>query len=441
MGILDRFIKKEIIEVEKKVLADNITQEYHQNLLASATSYMKTKEEVIKDYTSKSKKVNTYADSVEKKTIYDWRSALISARDIKNPNRYWLQDLFAELRLDPFLDSVVTYQKNKLTHIKRYVEDQNGILDEKASKLFNSPWFDQVIGSYVEATLQGFDLSEIDKIIKRKGEFTIDRIEQIPPKNVIPEQQKIKKDAYSNTSGLIDYSNDDYLIEIIINNNRNLGILSKLAPYLIWKKLAMASWSSWVEDFSQPSMIIKSVIKNTDKEAELLASLEDIGSSLKMVLDQNDEFELVQPITNDVYLSFQQLISQVDDVISNEIVGGSLLFKNDGGGSYNLGSIHDSISQLKTLADLKDIEKYVNQFLITKLQRLGLLENKDYNFYFTPEEFLTLGARAEIDARLFPYIIPTKEYIEETYKVPVQDIKVGSKDKIYGEKEDDESTE
>ena len=78
---------------------------------------------------------------------------------------------------------------------------------------------------------------------------------------------------------------------------------------------------------------------------------------------------------------------------------------------------------MKTIADLKSIEKYVNHYLIDKVKRLGLLENKEYNFYFTPEEFLTLGARAEIDARILPYANFTKEYLENTYKVKIDSMK------------------
>ena len=423
MGLLDIFKRTEIVEVEKPTLLDSETQRSLTQLNNMATSYMKSKQDIIEQHKTYSNKVNQQADYVTKKTIKDWRTSLISARDIDKPNRYWLLDLYAELRLDPFLDAVVTFQKNKLTHIKRYMEDQNGNVDDKATKLFNEPWFDQVISGYVESALQGFDLLEINQIVLKKGMLTIDRLDEVPSKNVIPEFQLIKKDGYSYTSGTMPYANNDYIIEIINDNNRNLGILNKLAPYILWKKLSLSSWSNFIEDFGSPSMVIKTPIKNTDAEDELLASLENIGSSLKMVLDQNDDFELVQPDSNDVYQSFKEMIQQTDNVISNEIIEGTLLFQNGDGGSYNLSSTHESVSQLKTLADLKSIEKFVNQFLIPKLQRLGVLDNNEYNFYFTPEEFLTMSARAEIDARILPYVNMTKDYLEDTYKVKIESMK------------------
>ena len=423
MSFLDKIFKPKVKVIKEPTLADVETQHDYRQLLNTATSYIKSKEEVVEAFKSKSRKLNQYADTTTKKTIQDWRLALQAARDYANPNRYLLFDLFAELRLDPFLDSVVSYQKNKLTHIRRTVTDDKGNVDEVATKVFNSSWFDTLINGFVESQLNGFKVFEINQIVKNKGIWTIDRLNAVNDKHVLPEFQKIKVDAVSNNSQLLSYANDDYVIEIVNNDNRDLGKLSKLAPYMLWKKLAYQSWSNFIEDFSSPSMIIKTPVKNTDKENELLSTLENIGSSLKMVLDEHDDFQLVQPDNTDVYKVFQEMIKQVDDAIANEIVGGTLLFRNGGGGSYNLGSIQQSVSELKTAADLREIEKYTNQFLFQKLINFGVLKNSEYYLHFDPQEYISVTAKSEIIRGLAPFYDLDVDFVNDYLKVKINGAK------------------
>jgi phage gp29-like protein len=146
-----------------------------------------------------------------------------------------------------------------------------------------------------------------------------------------------------------------------------------------------------------------------------------MGQAIKMVMDTNDEFEYIQPNNQDVYQTFKELIQMVNDAISNEIVGGTLLFSGGQGGSYSLSNTHEAVSSLKTKADLKDIERFVNTFLIPQLRRLGLVPNKECYFEFQYEEYLTMGARSSIDAQLLPYYKFSKEYIEQTYKVKIDE--------------------
>jgi len=425
MNRLNRFFnvfKPEVVEKEviKETLVDLSTQASYRQMMNVATTYIDKKTEVLDGQASLRKKLIEYSDNTTKKTIQDWRWSLTSARDINRPNRYDLLDLFVELRLDPFLDSVVNFQKSKLTSINRLVRDENGkeLVDE--TKLFNGAWFDQIISAYVDATLQGFNVLEIDSIIKDRGLFTINKITTIPSKNVIPEKQLIKQNQYSD-SITYSYDGNDYIIEIIIDNNRNLGILSKLAPYLIYKKLAVNSWALFTENYSIPGLIIKTPIQNPDKELQLMNQLDNMGQAIKMVMDTNDEFEYLQPNSQDVYQTFKELIQMVNDQISNQVIGGTLLFSGGQGGSYALSNTHESVSALKTKADLKDIERFVNTYLIPQLKRLGLLKNENISFEFQYEEYLTMASRAEIDARMMPFYTFDKDYLEKTYKIKLDD--------------------
>ena len=156
---LFRPFKKKIEYIEKPVLLSNKNQEVIHQSMELVKAYVTTKNEIVKKQQSKIDGLDQYSDSVCTKTILDWRNALESARDIKKPNRYDLIDLYAELKLDAFLDSAVNIQKAMLKSIERQAK-VNGENDDTYTKLFNSYWYDLIMDGYVEADLKAFLFSK-----------------------------------------------------------------------------------------------------------------------------------------------------------------------------------------------------------------------------------------------------------------------------------------
>jgi len=80
-------------------------------------------------------------------------------------------DLYAEMRLDPFLDAVTTFQKNKLTHIKRYVENENGDVQVKIQINPNS--FRMPLGQYTAKLVIGYQDGETMKTLVSSTDFWV----------------------------------------------------------------------------------------------------------------------------------------------------------------------------------------------------------------------------------------------------------------------------
>ena len=416
---LFRPFKKKVEYVEKPVLLNNKNQEIIHQSMELVKAYVVTKNEIIKKQQNKINDLDQYADSVCTKTVLDWRNALYSARDIKKPNRFELLDLFAELKLDAFLDAAVNIQKAMLKSIERQAKI-DGVVDEKYTQLFNSYWYDTIMDGYVEADLQGFSVYEIQSIVKDGDIWNIGDLVQVPSKHVVPEYQSIKKQPYDYTVGDYSYANNDYIIEIIVENNRNLGKLSKLAPLLIYKKLAWGQWSQFLESYGIPSMVVKSPIKNTDKEVEFMEQLEELGGAIKMLLDSNDDVSFLQPNSTDAYQTFVQLINTCDETVANMVIGGSTLMKTGNNGSYALSSNQMDITILKRKNDLKLIERFTNNTLIPKLKRLGIIPiDLNIKFEFGDVEQLTRAEQIEIDSRLMQYYDMDIPYLNKKYNTTI----------------------
>jgi hypothetical protein len=423
---LFRPFKKKIEYIEKPVLLSNKNQEVIHQSMELVKAYVTTKNEIVKKQQSKIDGLDQYSDSVCTKTILDWRNALESARDIKKPNRYDLIDLYAELKLDAFLDSAVNIQKAMLKSIERQAK-VNGENDDTYTKLFNSYWYDLIMDGYVEADLQGFSVFEIQNIVKDGEIWNIGDMVQVPSKHIVPEYSAIKTKPWDYTMGDYSYVNNDYIIEIIVENNRNLGKLSKLAPLLIYKKLAWGQWSQFLESYGIPSMVVKSAIKNTDKEVEFMEQLEELGGAIKMLLDTNDDVSFLQPSSTDAYQTFVQLINTCDETVANEIIGGSSLLKTGNNGSYALSNNHMGITVLKRKNDLKLIERFTNNTLIPQLKRLGIIPmDLDIKFEFGDVEQLTRAEQIEIDSRLLQYMDLNIDYLERKYNTKIDKYRDGS---------------
>lgn len=409
------YYETEEVEQTNENIEEQESIAHYRNVL---TTYIEKRGSIIQQHSQAIKKLTQYEDSLAKKTILSWRQGLQSAKMIDYPNRWELLDLYVELRYDPFLDSLISFQKNKLKSISRRVKNADGSLNDNYTKLFNDAWMDQLISGFVESQLNGFHIFEIDEIIEMRGIYTINRLNDVPDKNVIPEFQELKKLQYS-TKGDYNYKNNKWVIELIYDNNRNLGILSRLAPYLLYKTLSMKSWAVFIEKYGLPGIIMKTPIVDKAKKNELSEQIKSIASEFSAILEKEDDLQLLEPSNVDAYKTFKEMIELVDRTAANEIIGGSLLFTGtQEGGSYALSKSHEDVSDMRTKSDLKEIERYVNSFLLSKLKKLGVIKpDADIYFEFNYEEYISQTTRAAMIAQLAPFASFNWDKVEKEMKI------------------------
>jgi len=248
-------------------------------------------------------------------------------------------------------------------------------------------------------------------------------LEMIPRQHVTPETHQFfsnKDEARTSENGEnsngVDYTLPayyNYLLEIIIDNRDNLGLMKQLTPLVLWKKSALQNWSEFGERFGLPLQIARTESVRPENRQEIATWLDQIGAAGYGVFDKQTELEFVQTSSTDAYNIFMQLIELLNKEMSKLVLGSTMVV--DGGASYSQSQTHQNQTDIKTASDLKMIEFLVNDEIIPKFQTIGLLP-VDVKFHFDNTEKLKMLERISIDNQLLAqgYRL-SEDYLRTTY--------------------------
>jgi hypothetical protein len=373
-----------------------------------------------------------------RQTINTWRNNLLRAEAIENPDRYYLYKTYQDILIDNHLSGIIELKKDRVKSTPFTIYDQSEEQDLDAYKFFNSQWFYQIIDIAIDSIMWGHSLIQF-QIENKKI-----KIETVPRRFVIPEFHSYVKDVNDRLSqkNYIDYTQakfNPYLFEIIVNDNRNLGLLSKLAPYALWKKMALTGWAEYSEIFGVPLRVAKTTSVRPEDRDKLLDWLKDLGQAGYAVFDQDQSVEIIENTKSDAYNVYKELINMCNSEMSKLILGSTMT--TDDGSSYSQSNIHNLQTDMKTAADLRFIEWVMNDEVIPKLENVGLIP-VGLRFCFDSSERMSINDKIKIDDILLKGGFQlTQEYIEETYNVELEDFIKMSKGSYFTPVEDIEKTQ
>lgn len=199
------------------------------------------------------------AETMQVKSLEDWKLAVLMATNQYSPNRLFLHRLYQNLKLDNHLVSVI---ESRILHSQRsnfkIVNDKKEE-NEDLSWLFQRTWFEDFIATALWSKFEGTKLIEIF-VTNEAGE--LEEISEIPSSNFNIVKGIITKENGEETGW--DYRSGKYAnFYIQVGKDRDLGILAQMAPIILAKKLAMGSWLDFVEKYGIPPLFI-----TTDREDE-----------------------------------------------------------------------------------------------------------------------------------------------------------------------------
>ena len=112
----------------------------------------------------------------------------------------------------------------------------------------------------------------------------------------------------------------------------------------------------------------------------------------------------------------------MNNEINSIILGATEITSGGSGGSEARANIHQIQSNHKTAADIRFIKNNINNVLIPKLIKLGVMPS-GLKFKFDFNEVLSMQDRIKIDQILLGSYKLSKEYIERTYGVELEEVK------------------
>ena len=347
-----------------------------------------------------------------------YKTGVSVAENVLNPQRYMLYQVYQGVVLDAHLSACIEQRKNLILSKKFKVVNSNGDVDETKTELLNKKWFYDFNSNALDSMYWGHSLIQFGDLVK--DEFL--NIELVPRQFVKPETHIVTK-TWSDISG-IDYLEDPYRNWCIgVGQPKDLGLLLKASPLIIWKKNALGAWAEFQNIFGVPARIGKTNLKDGQTFQNMVDMLANWGLSQYGVFGKDDIVELIESSNSDAFEVFDKMIERVNSEIAKLILGQT--GTTDAKSYVGAAEVHERVLENYEERDEQFIESVHNYQLVPFLQRFGLLSEGDYIECDDAEE-LTDIERNKLVIELLKtgkYTIPA-EYITEELGIPVEDVEV-----------------
>lgn len=307
--------------------------------------------------------------------ILSWREAIQEAENAWYPQRVKMQRLFSDTILNGHVEACI--QKRRDLTLLRDFRFMNGeVENEDMTDFFKTQWFFNFLSYSIDALYFGYSLIALNDI--KDNKFPDLRI--IKRWNVSPDRFNVTTLQYQITGAPFleePYVNWHCYVEtpneIGVGYCGN-GLLYKVGIYEIFCRNLLGFNGDFVEMYSQPYRVGKTMKTTETERAELERALQMMGSSGYAIIDPTDEIEFLETALGGTgWKGYENLEKRCEQKISKIILGHSDAIDSIPGklgNSQNESPAEKSLSSIQS-RDGKFIENVVNDILIPKLRNLG----------------------------------------------------------------------
>lgn len=297
-----------------------------------------------------------------------FRQAVVSAEDLHNPQRFNLYQLYQQTMLDAHVTACYTQRKNLLLSCDFNVYSKDGVESEEKSKIIETKWFRDFIGNAFDSLFWGYSLMQFEDVVKMYGIEQFREVELVPRIYVKPEFHRVVHSA-ADTAG-VDYTELPYSDWCIgVGQKRDLGLLLKITPLVIWKKNALGAWAEFIEKFGSPIRIGKTDSNDLQSVNNMENMLKNMGVASWGLFKTDDLIELHESKHSDAFQVFNEMIERCNSEISKLILGqtGTMDEKAHVGSA----EVHERILKQLAEADKQFIYTVNNTQLLPMMNNLG----------------------------------------------------------------------
>lgn len=350
----------------------------------------------------------------QKKTLPGWRQARDAAESIYWPQRKTLHDMYREITLDPHLTNEMDTRLRGVTNVTWTFQLDGDPIPELES-FIKKRAFKKLIRHIIEARLYGFSLIEIIDIRQAI-------IELVPREHVLPEQNLVVADPYLASEGY-DYTKPPFAGRVLaVGEPDDLGLLFKVAPYVILKKGDVSDWATYCEIFGSPLRVGKYDPTMPENQKQVENSLRQMGANAWGAFPIGTEFEYIDAnkggTGNTVYQSFAEFCNAE---ISKALVGQTMTSSD--GSSEAQAKIHKEKLEEINRDDREFVMSVLNEDFIPLLIAAGYTVPEGAEFTVMEEEStIPKSERLEMDLKIHREVRPIKEdYFAEEYNIEFDD--------------------
>ena len=325
---------------------------------------------MAKDKKNISNRLTILQETFRRKDIADYQAAINQTLS-QQPRWIKLQELYNSLMLDAHLTSQIELRRNKTlcqTFALRSGDKDIGLSAELRNLIYSA------IGHVLDSLMYGYSLVELDP--STLSLTLLDR-RNIDPKNKLLYLNPLYGESIDYTS-LREYNST--LFDFV---SSPLGLLSKAAPHVLFKRFAQSCWSEYCEIYGMPPRYIKTNTNDKELVDYYKDMLANIGSGASYVLDLDDDmgFASITATGGDVY---ERLISLCKEELSLLICGAQVGQDTTFGSNAKEQSSQELLTSVVE-QDQEFVQNCLNNKLIPALSALNLLP-QDAVFSYPQQE-------------------------------------------------------
>jgi len=321
-----------------------------------------------------------------KQDISTWRNAIDMAEDVDDPDPFELYQLYTDVLDDDQVHSTKQQRVSKAVNGKISLKNENNEIDEDATaKLIKPdgtphPWFRDFLKICMESKFYGYSIAQFRPPVN--GEFVFDTktgsrpVESIPFENMIPRLRAVRldiNDSVQNEANRTPVYGGPYSEWLIACGcEKDLGLLNKLAPFWIFKKV-FQSWTQHAKIFGMPFRKGNTNINDNARFQNMINMFENMSGATYFVGHEGDEVEITYPPTggasgSDIYKS---LIKECNKAIAKITLSqtGTTDEKSYAGSA----EVHADVLSGISWGDKLDLAAVIDEQLLPFLKKVGVL--------------------------------------------------------------------
>ena len=353
--------------------------------------------------------------SQTRQDIAKWKAAVNNAKNVDNPKRFDLYNLYDVILDDATLSSQIQNRKLDTLGATFNFKKKGGDIDtELTQSIQNTEWMNNIIEAILDTRYHGHSLIEFDFKQDIDGNDVLFS-ELIPRQNVIPKQGLFFPD-YTEDKFLKYREQAEYgtwLLEF--GNPNDIGLLNKAVPHVLFKKFGQSCWSELCEIYGIPPRVYKTDTQDPQAVARGKQMMTDMGSAAWFIIDSTEEFEWAKGVTTngDVY----QNLLNFCDMQNSILISGAVLGQDTKNGSYGKEEAGQKLLDKLVLADMALVEMYMNSRVIPALVKIGIVP-QDYIFEWEIDEDLDALWKKTVESSNMGFEIDP-DWLKSKFKVEI----------------------
>lgn len=252
------------------------------------------------------------------KTLTDWKRGIAAATDLDNPDWSMLFSLHDNLLIDDHLESCIESRNAYTKRSPIKMVNDKGVENPDVLHLFKRPWYSEMVDIALGTNYRGRRLIELYETDANGELKTVTEIEQpfFNTKKGIILKNPGDTTGWNYREGI--YANN----YVQIGKDNNLGMLTKMAPIVLAKKLGMGSWLDYIDKYGIPPLFITTDREDQGRLNQLWAAASKFKSNNFMVGRGQEKFE-VGNVSGAGIAPFEALLNRADAMMSKRILGGT----------------------------------------------------------------------------------------------------------------------